>query len=201
MSYLRSWANQPGAGDRYFQYLQALKNNGKKVGHSDKTVDYYAAMYDACYKQLNPYKAEPAVMLQLLGWGHRLLKYLKEGGSLEENLTTPATTSPQRLPSDRPTPPARAIAPAKTTPPVLDPRQAEVAAVQKSQKLTIGDIFDASILKIKGNEVTYQFLESVKKTNKEPKRAASLKEGQAVKVKISTLNDDGTVKKIELVES
>ncbi len=43
-------------------------------------------------------------------------------------------------------------------------------------------------------------LEVLKLTEKEPKKAASMKEEQVVRVKITGLKEDGTVKSVKCVE-
>ena len=71
---------------------------------------------------------------------------------------------------------------------------------QSSQKFTEGEILDAKVFKIKRVEVTYQLPDGTKKTTKEHKVANFLEEGQNVKVKITALKDDGSIKKIKYHE-
>jgi len=68
------------------------------------------------------------------------------------------------------------------------------------QKFTEGQILDAKVSNIKGVEVTYQVLDGTKKTTKEHKQAKLLEEEQNVKVKITALKDDGSIKNIKYYE-
>ncbi|MBW4603973.1 MAG: TIGR03986 family CRISPR-associated RAMP protein [Calothrix sp. FI2-JRJ7] len=63
---------------------------------------------------------------------------------------------------------------------------------------TIGQILDATITKIKGNDVTYKFLDNKNRTTGEKKKIKSLQEGQAVKIKVTDLKEDGDVKNVKL---
>ncbi|MCP6760125.1 MAG: TIGR03986 family CRISPR-associated RAMP protein [Fischerella sp. CENA71] len=69
-----------------------------------------------------------------------------------------------------------------------------------SQKFVEGQILDAKVSNIKGVEVTYQLLDGTKKTTKEHKKAAFLEEGQDVKVRITALKDDGSIKNVKYYE-
>ncbi|RUT02264.1 CRISPR-associated RAMP family protein [Dulcicalothrix desertica PCC 7102] len=63
---------------------------------------------------------------------------------------------------------------------------------------TIGQILDATVTKIKGNDVTYEFLENRKKTTGEKKNVKTLQSGQAVKIQITALKEDGNIKNVKL---
>jgi len=69
-----------------------------------------------------------------------------------------------------------------------------------SPKFTRGQIVDAKVSNIKGIEVTYQLLDGTKKTEKEHKKADFLEEGQDVKVQITALKEDDTIKNIKYYE-
>ncbi len=71
---------------------------------------------------------------------------------------------------------------------------------KKSEIFHVGDILDAQVSKIKAVEITYQLPDGTKKTTKEHKKADFLKEGQNVKVKITALKDDGSIKKVKYHE-
>lgn len=71
---------------------------------------------------------------------------------------------------------------------------------KSSPKFTVGQILDAKVSNIKGSEVTYQLLDGTKKTTKEHKQAAFLEEGQNVKVKITALKEDGSIKNVKYYE-
>jgi hypothetical protein len=72
--------------------------------------------------------------------------------------------------------------------------QARKACFQTGQKLK------ATITNIKGNEVTFQILDTdTKLTQKEPKRAGSLSVGQEVQVEVLDLKEDGRIRKAKLL--
>jgi ribosomal protein S1 len=79
-------------------------------------------------------------------------------------------------------------------------RQAEIAKVTESQEFKEGDVIEAKVTKISGNKVSYEILGVIKLTEKEPKKAALLQEGQTVKVKIAALKEDGSIKSIKCVD-
>jgi IS30 family transposase len=176
MAYLRSIVNQPDAGVRFFKYLKTLVSNGKQIGHSKKTSDYYYSIETACNKFLQGEKANAENMLKILGWAMRLMRYYKV--SPIEDFSSPNAASVE---------------------PEISQRQAEIAEVFQSQKFEIDQVLDATVLNIKGNKVTYQILEVIKLTEKEPKKAALLKDGQVVKVKIAALKDDGSIKSVKYI--
>ncbi len=69
-----------------------------------------------------------------------------------------------------------------------------------SPKFTEGQVLDATVSNIKGVEVTYQLPDGTKKTTKEHKQSQFLEEEQNVKVKITALKDDGSIKNIKYYE-
>ncbi|HBB33377.1 MAG TPA: hypothetical protein DC064_16640 [Cyanobacteria bacterium UBA9273] len=83
---------------------------------------------------------------------------------------------------------------------VKSERQVEIAKAVQSTKVEIEQVLDAIVISIKGNKVTYQLLEVVKLTEKEPSKAASLQEGQVVQVKITALKEDGSIKSVKFVD-
>ena len=83
---------------------------------------------------------------------------------------------------------------------VKSERQVEIAKAVQSTKVEIEQVLDAIVISIKGNKVTYQLLEVVKLTEKEPRKAASLQEGQVVQVKITALKEDGSIKSVKFVD-
>jgi exosome complex RNA-binding protein Rrp4 len=79
-------------------------------------------------------------------------------------------------------------------------RQAEIAKVRESQEFKEGDVIEAKVTKINsGNRVTYEILGVIKLTEKEPKKASVLKEGQIVNVKIVALKEDGSIKSVKCI--
>jgi hypothetical protein len=173
IAYLRSIINQPDAGTRFFKYLKTLVTNGRQIGHSGKTTDYYRSMERACSKYLQNYQNNAHSMLKILGWAMRLMRYYKV--SPVEEMTVNEIPEP------------------------ISERQAEIAKVLESHKFEIDQTLDATVLSLKGNKVTYGILETIKMTEKEPKKAAFLSEGQVVKVKIVALKDDGSIKSVKCI--
>ncbi|MEA5513325.1 hypothetical protein [Nodularia sp. UHCC 0506] len=176
IAYLRSIVEQPEAGRRFFSYLKTLVINGRQIGHSGRTAGYYRSIESACHEYLQSQQAHPQAMLKILGWAMRLMRYYKVSPIEDISILL----SPQVE--------------------VISERQAEIAEVFSSQKFTVGQILEATVLSIKGNRVTYEILETIKLTEKEPRKAASLKEKQVVKVKIIALKDDGSIKNVKFNE-
>ncbi|MDZ8054688.1 MAG: hypothetical protein RMX68_024700 [Aulosira sp. ZfuVER01] len=84
-----------------------------------------------------------------------------------------------------------------TTPLVESARQVEIAKVAQAQDFQVEQIIEAKVTKINGNKVTYEILGTIKLTEKEPKQASFLQEGQTVKVKIASFKDDGSIKSVK----
>ena len=173
ISYLRATIDKPNATGNFFTYLKTLTNNGKLIGHSKKTSDYYRSIEQVC-KQYLQNQSNPETILQILGWSARLMRYYK-------------TTSIDELPSP-------------TDSPMISERQEEIAQVMESQSFAVDQILDAKVLGIKGNKVTYEILGAIKLTVKEPRKAGDLQEEQVVKVKITSIKDDGSVKNVKCVD-
>jgi hypothetical protein len=168
IAYLRTYVNQENAGARFFDYLKTLVRNGRQIGHSKRTTDYYENIENTCSQYLKAYQDDAAIMLQILGWASRLMRYYKDAGPIGE-ITAPVVESA---------------------------RQAEIAEVISTHNFAIGQILEATVTAVKGNKVTYEILGTIKLTEKEPKKANSLSEGQKVKVEILDLKEDGSIKKV-----
>ncbi len=175
IAYLRSIVEEADAGRRFFTYLKTLVTNGKQIGHSGRTTDYYRSIERACNQYLQNEQKNAQKMLKILGWAMRLMRYYKVS-PIEEMSISQSTEFEQ-----------------------ISERQAEIAIVFQSQKFEIDQVLDAIVLSVKGNKVTYEMLGTIKLTEKEPRKAASLKEGQVVKVKISALKDDGSIKNVKCI--
>ncbi|MEQ8386150.1 MAG: hypothetical protein RH949_27700 [Coleofasciculus sp. A1-SPW-01] len=169
IAYLRNYANQDGT--KLFDYLKTLVRNGRQIGHSKRTSDYYQAIDHACNQYLKAYQDNPPVMLHILGWSYRLMRYYQNTGSVGE-ISAPVVESA---------------------------RQAEIAEVVSTHDFQVGQVLDATVTGVKGNKVTYTILETIKLTEKEPKKAKSLSEGQTVKVEVVSLKEDGSLKKVKCV--
>lgn len=174
IAYLRSTIDKPNAVGNFFTYLKTLTNNGKLIGHSKRTSDYYRSIEQTC-KQYLQNQSKPETILQILGWSARLMRYYK-------------TTSIDEIPAP------------STDIPMLSERQAEIAEVMESHSFKVGQVLDAKVSEIKGNKVTYEILETIKRTSNEHKKAGSLTEGQMVNVKITALKDDGSIKNVKCVD-
>ena len=172
LAYLRAHSHRDKAGTRFFDYLKTLERNGKQIGHSQRTSEYYKNIERTCSKYLKAYQDDATILLQILGWVSRLMRYYKNAGTIGE-ITAPVVESA---------------------------RQAEIAEVISSHNFAVNQILDATVTAVKGNKVTYQILGTIKLTEKEPKKANSLSVGQNVKVEILELKEDGSIKKVKCVE-
>ncbi|WP_166482456.1 hypothetical protein [Scytonema sp. UIC 10036] len=83
IAYLRAYGHVENAGKNFFQYLSILVKNGKSVGHSGKTPEYYRSIEKACKQHLFKYQNDVPAMLQILGWVTRMMRYYKSGGSTD----------------------------------------------------------------------------------------------------------------------
>lgn len=169
IAYLRAHVNQENAGARFFDYLKTLVRNGRQIGHSKRTSEYYENIERACSQYLKAYQDDAAAMLQILGWASRLIRYYENAGPIGE-ITAPVMESA---------------------------RQAEIAEAMSSHNFAVGQVLEATVTAIKGNKVTYEILGTIKLTEKEPKKAQLLSEGQKVKVEILDLKEDGSIKKVK----
>ncbi|WP_232317170.1 hypothetical protein [Anabaena sp. CA = ATCC 33047] len=172
VAYLRAYSNREDATSRFFKYLKTLVSNGRQIGHSKKTTDYYISIDKACSDYLKSI-SDAYTILQILGWVSRLMRYYKDAGVPIGEIATP------------------------TAPPVESARQAEIARVAKSQDFKVDQILDATVTKINGNKVTYEILGTIKLTEREPKKASVLTQGQTVQVTIVALKDDGSIKNVK----
>lgn len=159
-------------GKRFFSYLTTLAKQGRSIGHSKRTAGYYANLEATCTDYLKEhYETQPEVMLAILGWAMRLMRYYDQAGPIGEIVAPPQESE----------------------------RQLEVAQIYESQTIEVGQTLDAVVMAIKGNKVTYQLLGSIKLTQKEPKKAENLSPDQTVQVGVQTLKEDGSIKKIKLL--
>ena len=174
IAYLRNAVNQnqADANSRFFKYLKTLVANGRQIGHSGKTTDYYRSIDKACSDCLKGFQGDASTLLQILGWASRLMRYYKEAGPIGEVVT----------------------------PVVESARQVEIAKAIGSHEFAVGQIVEAKVTAVKGNKVTYEILGTIRLTEKEPKKAQSLSEGQTDKVEILDIKEDGSPKKIKYSE-
>lgn len=174
IAYLRNAVNQnrADANSRFFKYLKTLVGNGRQIGHSGKTTDYYRSIDKACSDCLKGFQGDASTLLQILGWASRLMRYYKEAGPIGEVVT----------------------------PVVESARQVEIAKAIGSHEFAVGQIVEAKVTAVKGNKVTYEILGTIRLTEKEPKKAQSLSEEQTVKVEILDIKEDGSPKKLKYSE-
>jgi len=174
IAYLRNAVNhdRADATSRFFKYLKTLVGNGRQIGHSGKTTDYYRSIDKACSDCLKGFQGDASTLLQILGWASRLMRYYKEAGPIGEVVT----------------------------PVVESARQVEIAKAIGSHEFAVGQIVEAKVTAVKGNKVTYEILGTIRLTEKEPKKAQSLSEGQTVKVEILDLKEDGSLRKVKCCE-
>jgi hypothetical protein len=174
IAYLRNAVNQnqTDANSRFFKYLKTLVGNGRQIGHSGKTTDYYRSIDKACSDCLKGFQGDASTLLQILGWASRLMRYYKEAGPIGEVVS-----------------------------PVLESaRQVEIAKAIGNHEFAVGQIVEAKVTAVKGNKVTYEILGTIRLTEKEPKKAQFLSEGQTVKVDILDLKEDGSIRKVKCSE-
>ena len=171
MAYLREMVDRDGAGKKFFDYLKTLVRHGNTIGHSKRTVEYYRSLDAICSQYLSDYQDDAPRMLFLLGWATRLVKYYKEG----------VPTGELKIPE------------------IKSEREAELLAVTQANKFEVGQKLQALIANIKGSKVTYELLEVIRLTVKEPKKARTLEEGQSIEVEITQLREDGSLKKVKAI--
>lgn len=168
IAYLQS--SKDAEGSRFFTYLRTLVKQGNSIGHSGKTIEYYACIEAACLQYL---KDEPAeALLQILGWAERLMQYYKTTPIGE--VIVPSAQSARQA----------AIAAASGS---------QTLAVEQIVEATV-----QSIRNVEVTYEIHQTAQKL--SQKEHKKAAQLQPGQTVKVKITDLKPDGAIKKIKLVE-
>lgn len=85
-------------------------------------------------------------------------------------------------------------------PTIQSEQQAKIQAVIHAVQFTVGQVLEAKVLAVKGNKVTYEILEAIKLTEKEPKKAATFNEEQMVRVEVVDLKEDGSLKKVKAVD-
>lgn len=174
IAYLRSIVNETNASVKFFTYLKTLVRDGR-LGHSGKTPVYYRNIESTCSDYLKTI-TDATTILQVLGWVSRLMRYYKDGGVPIGEIAPPTTLT------------------------VESARQQEIAKVMESQNFQVDQILEAKVTKISGNRVTYEILGTIKLTEKEPKKAGLLREGQTVNVRIVSLKEDGSIKSVKCVE-
>ena len=174
VAYLRTVIDKNDATSRFLTYLKTLVRDGKMIGHSKKTSDYYTNIETICSQYFKS-NSDASTILQILGWVSRLMKYYNNSGVPMGEITVPTAVV------------------------VESARQAEISKISESKEFKEGDTIDAKVTKINGNKVSYEILGIIKLTQKEPKKASVLQEGQTVKVEVLELKEDGSIKKVKAI--
>lgn len=175
MAYLRTCADAPDGGTRFFKYLGNLVGAGDRIGHSKRTMDYYRGLNDVCIKYLKPLQDSPQIMLEILGWAGRLIPYYQASPIAE------LANAPMEIETE-------------------SAKQAAIRVAAEAAKFEVGKTIEVMIKAIKGKEVTYELEGGIKLTQKEPKKAGDLSVGQSVQVEITEIRETGVPKKLKLVK-
>lgn len=78
---------------RFFTYIEQLAEHGETIGHSKKTTMYYESINEICNQYLKIYEKKPLVIIQILGWSQRLMRYYKTGDNIDESDISPIITT------------------------------------------------------------------------------------------------------------
>ncbi len=176
VAYLRTVIDKGDATSRFLTYLKTLVRDGKMIGHSGKTAGYYRNIEATC-SQYFKNNSDASTILQILGWVSRLMKYYNNSGVPIGEITTPTAVV------------------------VESARQAEIAKASGSHNFVVGQVVEAIITAIKGVTVTYEIILTKQRlSNDERRKVDSLSEGQKVNVEILKLKEDGSIKKIRLID-
>jgi len=73
LAYLRKTRD----GRQFFNYLLAIKKDGRAVIRSGQTLRYYDELLAACERHLRPLQDKPEEMLYTFAWAIRLLRYYR----------------------------------------------------------------------------------------------------------------------------
>jgi Protein of unknown function (DUF1257)/CHAT domain len=79
-------------------------------------------------------------------------------------------------------------------------KQKEFPVISPTHSFRVGQVLEAKVTSIKGNQVTYEIVGTIKLTEKEPKNSKYLLENQVVQVKVIQLKEDGTLKKVKKLD-
>jgi len=176
ISYLRGFIKRDNAGAKFFVYLEIVEKNGKKIGHSEQTIEYYRQIKKVCQEHLKKYQNDPPVMLTILGWASRLMQYYK---------VTPVAETVDNG--------------SNISEPGISQRQQKIEELKNIRQFQVGDILDAKVIKkSKGKKVTYE-IEGITYTEKEPKNFEPIPENEIVKVEVKSLKEDGSINHIKFV--
>lgn len=172
ISYLN--INRGKQGSNFFVYLQVLARNGNSIGHSKQTSEYYKNLEIVCKKYLKKFEDNPFVMLIILGWASRLMRYYKVapvGETVDNSSNIPE--------------------------PKISQRQQKIEELKNIRQFKEKEALDAKVIKkSKGKKVTYE-IDGISYTEKEPKNFDVIPENKIVKVKVKSLKEDGSINHIK----
>jgi hypothetical protein len=201
IAYLRSVAHHPDAGSRFFRFTgELVRETG--LHRSNETPRYYRLIDQTCKKYLQSLQDRPAEMLQILGWAARLARYYKDGGVPIGEIPPPQGSQPNDNSGHKDSVPQGAGNKSQDDRQQQNHQHQQDQAQHQARKACFqtGQKLKATITNIKGNEVTFQILDTdTKLTQKEPKRAGSLSVGQEVQVEVLGLKEDGRIRKAKLL--
>jgi hypothetical protein len=201
VAYLRSVAHHPDAGSRFFRFTgELVRETG--LHRSNETPRYYRLIDQTCKKYLQSLQDRPAEMLQILGWAARLARYYKDGGMPIGEIPPPQGSQPNDNSGRKDSVPQGAGNKPQDDRQQQNHQHQQDQAQHQARKACFqtGQKLKATITNIKGNEVTFQILDTdTKLTQKEPKRAGSLSVGQEVQVEVLDLKEDGRIRKAKLL--
>ncbi|MGF1937007.1 MAG: hypothetical protein RM347_021905 [Nostoc sp. ChiQUE02] len=138
---------------RFFTYIEQLAEYGKTIGHSKKTTSYYESINEICNQYLRLYEKKPLVIIQILGWSQRLMRYYKTVDNNDEPdispviqtelivrktpklVETPKETKPLKTEDVKISEPPQLSKPSKpVTPKLIEPKKAEDSQALKPPK-------------------------------------------------------------------
>ncbi len=140
---------------RFFTYIEQLAENGNIIGHSNKTTSYYESISKICNQHLRVYDKKPLVIIQILGWSQRLMRYYKTVDYNDEpdiSPIIPTESVPRKTPKVAETPkqtkplktedvktlePPQLSKPSKPVPPkLIEPKKPEDSKTLESPKIS-----------------------------------------------------------------
>ncbi|MEH2181069.1 hypothetical protein [Nostoc sp.] len=132
---------------RFFTYIEQLAEHGQTIGHSKKTTSYYESINEICNQYLRVYEKKPLVIIQILGWSQRLMRYYK---TVDNNdiptesvvrktpkvVETPKETKPLKTKDIKILEPPQLSKPSKpATPKLIEPKKAEDSQALQPPKI------------------------------------------------------------------
>ena len=84
-------------------------------------------------------------------------------------------------------------------PEIKSEREAELQVIAAENTFEIGQLLEATVAVFKKPKVTYELLDAIRITQKEYKflKSCTIVEGQKIKVEITELKADGSIKKVK----